>query len=320
MKKVIAVAILLLAALPLRAQTIANPSFESPATLNLSNPNGPWNTGPIPSWTISGGVAGLWQVVGINEFASVPDGITIAYSNGGKISQDLGAPAQANTIYTLTVWTGRRSDQWETPTNSYTISLSGGATILCTQSAQLSTIPVGTFTKQVLTCPVGVTPPTGNLSVSLGCDGPQCAFDNLSLTSKSAIVPILRNFTIFGGLRYCTLCDKSDDTVTGINLLAGLQVVLTQVDARGQSIGAVAFIMDASGNISGPDNITVNATNPLLFNVAVATPAGVTLGSLAQSIAIDPFHLQGQGSLHVLIRLDKVTPNQIRGVDWFSGA
>jgi hypothetical protein len=40
----------------------------------------------------------------------VPDGSTVAYSNGGTISQTVGATVQVGTVYTLSVELGNRND------------------------------------------------------------------------------------------------------------------------------------------------------------------------------------------------------------------
>src|SRR6202043_3616996 len=69
---------------------VQNASFESVGAFTLSSPTGGvWNTGPIPGWMIMGsGDSGSWRpdLVAAPSYSSLPDGITVAYSNGGSIS------------------------------------------------------------------------------------------------------------------------------------------------------------------------------------------------------------------------------------------
>lgn len=161
----------------LRAQTpvpitIQNPSFEQGA------PIGSWNFGPIPGWIITGS-AGQWQPAK-GYFPAIPDGATIAFANGGKLTQDLGVAVAVNTTYTLTVSVGHRADNL---TTNYTISLGAGGTILCTQTTSNASIPIGIFAPQVLTCPVTDPNITGNLTITLSSAGVQADFDAVTLVA-----------------------------------------------------------------------------------------------------------------------------------------
>jgi hypothetical protein len=88
--------------------TVANPSFETlpPGGLPLScGASCTYSVGPIPDWTLVG-FAGQGQVipgVGVPSFNTIPDGITIAFSNGGTISQTVGATAEAGVVYAMQV-------------------------------------------------------------------------------------------------------------------------------------------------------------------------------------------------------------------------
>lgn len=170
---------LLLFALPLSAQTVQNPSFE------ISSPAGTWNYGPIPGWTIAGS-AGLLAIPSFLP-STCDNSSTVAWSNGGTISQDLGTPAQANTNYALTVCIVRRSDSLG---STYTITIG-----TCSVTGLMSTVPAGTASPVTLPCPTGATPPAGNLSISLGCSGVQCDFDSVSLsTGPPQTIPLSMTF------------------------------------------------------------------------------------------------------------------------------
>src|SRR5258707_639812 len=122
MKRYLILAIILIAALPAHAQTIQNPSFETAAPL-ISESHGPYSLS-IPGWTCSG-QCGVWQPASI-EFAALPDGKQVAWSNGGTISQDLGVVPQASTAYTLKVFVSHRSDDYVNSSATYTLSLNAG--------------------------------------------------------------------------------------------------------------------------------------------------------------------------------------------------
>ena len=107
--------------------TVANPSFETlpsgglPFTNDGSGVPGScgagcsFSTSNIPGWTNSGGTNGQFSARidyhgNLRYFDYVPDGNTVAYSNGGSISQLLAATAVAGRVYTLTADLGVRHD------------------------------------------------------------------------------------------------------------------------------------------------------------------------------------------------------------------
>ena len=176
----------LLCPLTLAAQTpvtIQNASFETHNTFD-TGASGPcavndYNlSGPIPSWAATGsGYFGSWQPCSA-FFTSIPDGSTIAFTNGPTLTQDLGVTAQANGTYTLNIYVGRRLDS---VTGVALLEVLAGATSLCSLSVDSSALSPGTFAKETITCSTGSTVPTGDLTVSLGCSGSQCSFDNINL-------------------------------------------------------------------------------------------------------------------------------------------
>jgi hypothetical protein len=177
-------AILVLACAPsVTAQTqitIQNPSFEAFNALNIPWSGGPYNSGPIPSWTISGtGQAGSWQPSS-TVYTSLANGSTAAYTTGQTISQDLGVSVIAGATYTLTVSVGHRLSCCVITAN---ISLLAGTTTLASSSASNSAIPDGAFAVRTVTYTAPNPAPSGNLAISLGTPGSQSAdFDNVALT------------------------------------------------------------------------------------------------------------------------------------------
>jgi hypothetical protein len=174
--------------LPLYADStipIPNPSFETfnPLTIPCAGP-GPcaYNSGPIPGWTTVG-PGGSWQPS--SSYFNLPlsdGGNIVAYTNGGTISQTLtGVSVLANTTYTLSVFVGNRLDGF---TNTYSIALDAGSTVLCSFSGSSSTITAGTFADQTCSFPSGSVVPSGDLSIVLTGGGPQADFDNVRLTSS----------------------------------------------------------------------------------------------------------------------------------------
>ena len=95
---------------------VANPSFETLPDSGLpysctSSPGCSYNTGPIPGWNTSGSVGQLQPGSSSGNLAIfnyVPDGVTVAYADRGKISQTVGS-VMAGDTYTLSVDFGTRN-------------------------------------------------------------------------------------------------------------------------------------------------------------------------------------------------------------------
>jgi hypothetical protein len=189
---------------PAFADTIAvtNASFEVTAPLNQSAPGfGSWNSGPIPGWIITG-QGGSWQP-GPAAFNSskLPDGKTVAYSNGGAISQTLSASLAPNTTYTLSVAVGNRLDNTNitalagpTPsgpdTTNYIIALFAGNNFLNSATGSNGFIPLGTFLDRSFSYTSGGNVSSGqNLSIVLTSLGQQSDFDNVRLTASPVPEP-----------------------------------------------------------------------------------------------------------------------------------
>ena len=165
--------------------TIQNASFEMANSFPYSSPGfGVWNNGPIPYWTTTG-VAGSWQP-GPAAFSSVPNGSTVAYSNGGFIFQTLGVSLLANTTYTLSVDIGHRLDGL---VSNYALSLFAGGTVLNSLAGSNGLIPIGTFADESFSFTSGASVPSGSLSIILGSAGPQTDFDNVRLVATPVPEP-----------------------------------------------------------------------------------------------------------------------------------
>jgi RHS repeat-associated protein len=177
---------------------IQNASFETYNTLNQSSSSGLWNTGPIPNWTLSGTGGSFQPSAAI--YTSLPAGPTVAYNDGGTISQTLtGIGLQPNTTYTLSVYIGHRLDGYIT---NYTLSLQAGSTVLQSISGSNSTITAGMFANIVLTYTTGSTVAPGDLTVVLTSTGSQIDFDGVQLTG--AVAPTFYVEDLLGTSRVVT--------------------------------------------------------------------------------------------------------------------
>jgi hypothetical protein len=113
-----AIAAAAFAAVPATATsiTVVNPSFEqTPVPYVPLGCAGPTNAcvytanGIIPGWTTSG-VSGIFRPELPERYNAIPDGVTVAYTDGGaSIEQNVGL-AEAGKIYTLKAFVGDRND------------------------------------------------------------------------------------------------------------------------------------------------------------------------------------------------------------------
>ena len=135
--------------------------------------------GVIPGWTV-GGTAGLLQPgtpANTTLFNSVPDGSTVAYSNGGTISQTVAPLVQLGVIYTLQVDVLVRKDVGDPGTEALLIN---GNTILAT-----GVLPApGGFSNFTATY-TGLAADVGkSISIELVSNGVQGDWDNVRLASS----------------------------------------------------------------------------------------------------------------------------------------
>ncbi len=149
---------------------------------------------PIPGW-VSTGVFGQFQpgvqASNFTYFNSVPDGITVAYSNGGTISQIVSAVAVAGTTYTLNVDVGFRKDL---PDPGSVSLLVGSNTILATGVADPLS---GNFVNYTASYTATASDAGGAISILLSSPGAQGDWDNVSLSDSTAI-PEPGSLALFG--------------------------------------------------------------------------------------------------------------------------
>ncbi len=171
---------------------IANSSFElTGAPLSYACGTGcAYNYGPIPGWTTIQG-AGSWQPG--SYFSAIPDGSLVGFANAtNSLAQTLtGTSVLANSIYTLNVYVGNRTDNLN---GIYTLSLDtilGGVTsTLCTTTGNASRIASGTFQLEGCTYTSSSTVPAGALYLLFTANTGQLDVDNVSLTLQSATTSV----------------------------------------------------------------------------------------------------------------------------------
>ena len=165
--------------------TIANPSFESPATA-------PSNNVPaslIDGWTLEGpGSVGVWNIIP-GGFYSVgaPVGSQIAFLGGASaglgtaISQILSDTLEANTIYSLSGFIGHPVGFGPSTGTTFTAQLFAGATLLSTLT---TTGPTGSFSPFALNFDSTGSPAIGQpLKVRFSTNQPQVGIDGITLNT-----------------------------------------------------------------------------------------------------------------------------------------
>ncbi len=189
LKTVIAAA---LAATPLAAWAtvigVGNASFET------LPPGGLASTGcgagcsfssgtAVPDWSIVGAATGQFQPGSSSGnfayFNYVPDGLTVAYTNGGSLSQIVTDTAVAGRTYTLFVDFGVRNDVGNPGTISLIVN---GVTTLATGVAPTP----GTWATYSASYTAGFADAGGAISVLLASDNGQGDFDNVRLSDDAA--------------------------------------------------------------------------------------------------------------------------------------
>lgn len=172
---------------------VQNASFQdtstSPLTFSCAGPGTClYNNGAIPEWVITGGT-GLFEPSSAYFNLPLPDSNILAYTNGGSISQTLtNISLQPNSIYTLSVDVGRRTDVGQLAA-SYSISLDAGSGFSCTTGGPIGNAGSGAFFDQILTCTTGANVPSDFLEIVLTGSGRQVDFDNVRLNVVSAPEP-----------------------------------------------------------------------------------------------------------------------------------
>ncbi len=176
--------------------TVLNPSFETLPSSGLPNGCGAgcsYSVDQIPGWSEDGGNSGQFQPGSssgnFSYFNYIPDGVTVAYTNGGNIYQTVGATTVAGTTYTLTVDIGQRNDGY--CCTAYAALYDDGTGYTATGAIP----PVGGWS--VYTASFTALTSGDAITINLGDAGPQGDFDNVTLTATSA-TPEPGNIVLLG--------------------------------------------------------------------------------------------------------------------------
>jgi len=166
---------------------IVNNSFETfPLTgLTACGAGCSYEIGTVAGWTTTGSDGEFRPGAPGNTtyFNTVPDGTTVAFSNGGTLSQIVGATVQVGTTYTLTVEVGARKNTPEPSTEALVIN---GHTYLATGT--LPALHSGNWSAFTVTY-VGTALDAGaTIKILLSSGGIQSNWDNVSLDAVAPIV------------------------------------------------------------------------------------------------------------------------------------
>lgn len=172
---------------------VLNPSFEA-QSLTIQE----FTVGVLTDWNAPGAQGafrpsafqfngGNPQGLQTDPAVGIPDGVNVAYSNGGTISQVLGDTLTAGLLYTLMVDVGSRLDL---PSPGYVVQLLAGGEVLDSTSAPTPVIG------QFVTATVSFLAPANHpdlgkpLEIRLLTDGQQNDFDNVRLDAISEVPSI----------------------------------------------------------------------------------------------------------------------------------
>lgn len=168
--------------------TVTNASFEILPAGGLPSGCGAgcsFSSDAIPGWTNSAASSGQFQpgpaAGNFTYFNYIPDGLTVAYTNGSGISQTVGATAVAGTTYTLSVAVGFRKDF----TDYSPVSLLVGAGSAAATGTPLQL--TGDWSTYTATYTATAADAGGAITILLGPSGPQGDFDAVSLTADAAV-------------------------------------------------------------------------------------------------------------------------------------
>jgi hypothetical protein len=264
------------------AQTVQNPSFAANALAS-----GAYNLGPIPNWTITGGVAGMWTPPVTEYPANL--GVTLAFSNGGTLTQDLGTLAAGN--YNFSVQVGARADGIG-QSATYTLSLLAGTTSICSEVGTIASIQKGAFLTLTQPCAI----PVGDVVISLGCSSSQCDFTGITLvlaTPPPPPPPPLQsiNFTFSGTLSWSDPGQPDD----GAPIAGTVQV--SEWNPPKQAVWNIlgTATPDSSGNISGTVSLSTNCADAPTIQFVLSNAAGAQQGVVQQGAPGAMFCSQSAG-------------------------
>jgi hypothetical protein len=179
---------------------VANPSFEilpvGGLPLDSCGPGCFFSSGtPIPGWNSSGQFGQFQPGVqdgNFTTFNSVPSGITVAYSNGGSISQTVGPVGQVGVTYTLQVDVGFRKDL----INPGTVALVVGSHTTDATGAvpQMS----GNWVNYTASYTAVASDAGAPISILLSSPGSQGDWDNVRLSDNITAIPEPMSLAVIG--------------------------------------------------------------------------------------------------------------------------
>lgn len=178
---------------------VANSSFETlPSSGLTSDSCGAgcfYDYGSISGWSTTGSVGQFQpgtQDGNTTHFTTLSDGITSAFSNGGTISQTVGATVQNGVTYTLQVDLGARNDT--AFDGSAELVIGGGPTIPCVGAAPTPgnwSTCTATFT--------GLSSEVGDsITIELIANGTQGNFDDVRLSDNLNTTPEPASLLLLG--------------------------------------------------------------------------------------------------------------------------
>jgi hypothetical protein len=180
---------------------VDNPSFEilpGDATFYGCGAGCSYDVAGIPGWAGVGSFGQFLPGSSSGNFAYfnyVPNGVTVAYSNGGTISQIVGATVQNGVTYTLTVDIGDRND-------GYPYVGTADLMLGTTPCAAAGSAPTpGNWSVFTATC-IGTSAEEeedgGAITIQLNSVGDQGDFDAVALTDSVSTIPEPSTLTLFG--------------------------------------------------------------------------------------------------------------------------
>ncbi len=176
---------------------IANSDFENLDPLSC-RPDRMWSCGDIPGWVMEGDAGTFYAYKDANgdgiydEYISPPSE-SVAYSNGGSISQILTDVLAADHVYTLTVEAGNRYQNYLSgrPFPGYSIELLAGGVALNPVTLTLPIPDYGYFETATLTYFASSDDPLlgQSLGIRLISNGIQVNWDNVRLSNTAVPEP-----------------------------------------------------------------------------------------------------------------------------------
>ena len=171
---------------------VANYSFEQVPVVY-----GSYSANNIPSWNFTGFVS-TYHPTTTEISGGVPDGVNVAsVAANSSIWQTLGTTLTGNTIYSLKVGVGERTD---IPSPGYVVSLFAGVNLLASESSQ--TLISGSFvTSTIIYNASAVDPYLGQaltIQMSVGGITNQTEFDNVRLDATATGAPEPGTFGFLG--------------------------------------------------------------------------------------------------------------------------